>query len=137
MSIVATWSPEGATTACSISEGSATWAADIDPSLGGTGVNPTPHALLDSSLAACTVLTIQLYSKRKGLPVDWVQAQVLREDAAGAYRLNRRIRVLGNLSDSQQRDLLRVANSCPIHKVLTGKLDTTTELVLVGVESNP
>jgi hypothetical protein len=45
MSIVATWSQEEAKTACLISEGSMNWGADIDPSFGGTGINPTPHAL--------------------------------------------------------------------------------------------
>ena len=110
------------------------WVADIDSRLGGAGLSPTPHALLDSSLAACTVLTIQLYAKQKGLAVGWVQVQVARDEAAGVYRLNRSIRVLGDLSESQQRDLLRIANSCPIHKVLTGQLETTTELILVGAE---
>jgi putative redox protein len=137
MSIVATWSQEGATTACSISEGSIAWRADIEPGLGGAGTHPTPHALLDSSLAACTALTIQVYAKRKRLLVDRVRVEVSREAAAGVYRLDRRIYLQANLSESQRLDLLRVANACPIHKVLTGKIETTTELVAVAVEPSP
>ncbi|RYZ51102.1 MAG: OsmC family peroxiredoxin, partial [Proteobacteria bacterium] len=43
--------------------------------LGGNNEAPDPHALLEASLAACTILTLQLYANRKqwdlgGIEVD-------------------------------------------------------------------
>jgi putative redox protein len=111
-----------------IASGAAHWSADLAPSLGGSGLHPTPHDLLDSALAACTVLTVQLYAKRKNLPVEQVQAEVEREQEGSIYRMRRRLQLTGPLSQEQRSDLLRVANACPIHKALAGTFEVATEL---------
>jgi putative redox protein len=43
--------------------------------------------------------------------------------------MRRRLEVTGPLTDEQRRDLLRVANACPIHKALSGTFEVATELV--------
>jgi len=113
-----------------ISSGSARWWADLSPEKGGSGLHPTSHDLLDSALAACTVLTVQMYAARKNYPLEGVQAQVHGEQGAGVYRMQRRLDLTGSLTDAQRQDLLRVANACPVHKALAGSFEIATDLVV-------
>lgn len=112
-----------------ISSGHALWWADLDMSNGGSGLHPNPHDLLDSALASCTVLTLQLYAARKDYPLEGVQTQVDRTHDGALYQLNRRIELSGALTQDQRQDLLRVANACPIHKALSGRFVIATDLV--------
>lgn len=108
--------------------GTARWRADLDVSAGGAGADPSPHELLDSALAACTMLTLQLYAKRKQYPLADVQVRIEREEGGGVYRMKRHVTVGGALDDAQRADLLRVANACPIHKALHGRFEIETDL---------
>ena len=112
-----------------IASGAARWWADLPPADGGSGLHPTPHDLLDSALASCTVITIQMYAKRKDFPLEGVQAQVTREHSGTVYRLHRRLELTGPMTEDQRKDLLRVANVCPIHKALAGSFELHTQLV--------
>lgn len=112
-----------------ISAGAAQWHADLDAANGGSGLQPSPHDLLDSALASCTVLTLQLYAKRKSYPLEGVQAQVERHQEGTVYHLRRRVELTGPLTPAQRQDLLRVANACPIHKALSGTFEIATDLV--------
>lgn len=112
-----------------IATGPVRWWADLAPSDGGSGLHPTPHELLDSALAACTVLTLKLYARRKNIPLEGVQAQVSREPGGAVQRMKRRLELAGPLTAGQRKDLLRVANACPIHQALAGSFEVQTELV--------
>jgi putative redox protein len=112
-----------------ISAGTARWHADLAAANCGSGLHPSPHDLLDSALAACTVLTVQLYAKRKDYPLEAVSAQVDREQAGPVYRMRRRLALTGPLTPEQRSNLLRVANACPVHKTLSGTIELATELV--------
>lgn len=112
-----------------ISSGSAKWLGDLAEPQGGSGLHPTPHDLLDSALAACTVLTVRLYATRKQYPLETAQAQVEREQSGTVYRMRRRLELTGPLSEAQRNDILRVANACPIHKALSGTFEIQTNLI--------
>jgi putative redox protein len=125
--ITTTW--QAGETPAHSSNGSATWAADLTPQMGGSGTLPDPHDLLDSALASCTALTLQIYVRRKSIPLTGVVVEVERTETRESYFLQRTIRLQGELDQAQIADLLRVANICPIHKVLSGKIAIETTVV--------
>ncbi len=103
-------------------------AVDASVAGGGEASAPEPHDLYDAALGACKALTVLGYARRKGIPLESVDLSVDRdatEERAGTYRLSVVLTITGNLSDAQREDLLRVAEKCPIHKLMTA---VTTEI---------
>jgi putative redox protein len=115
-------------TAVDLSLKDARWRADLTPQLGGSGKDPDPHDLLDSALVACTILTVQLYARRKQYPLESVQVSLTHDEDDTVYRMDRQVTLGGPLSQQQKDDLLRVANVCPLHKALHKKFEITTAL---------
>ena len=115
-----------------LSNGRQAWSADIDKTLGGGDLAPDPHELLDSALAACTLLTLELYIRRKQLAVTHLAVQIEHaeskgEDGKPLYQLQRRLTVDGELSDADRQRLLEIAGKCPIHRLLEGEVRIATE----------
>lgn len=116
-----------------LSNGRHAWQADLTAAAGGKDAAPQPHDLLDSALAACTALTLELYIRRKSMPVTRLDVAVERaetkaDDGRVDYRLVRRIEVQGALDDAQRQQLLAIANRCPIHRVLEGRIAVQTSI---------
>jgi len=104
---------------------------DVSVEEGGEDAGPNPHDLYDSALGACKALTVLWYAKRKGIPVEDISVAIERDtgtDHPGIYRLRAELRVTGDLSEAQRRELLSVAHKCPVHKLMT---QTTTEVETV------
>jgi putative redox protein len=99
---------------------------------GGEDLGITPHEAYDSALGACKALTVLWYANRKKIPVEDIRVTVERDDSEegqGTYRLHVTLDVGGALSDAQRRELLAVAEKCPVHKLMTQvKTEITTEL---------
>jgi putative redox protein len=96
--------------------------ADVDTSLGGEDSAPDPHGLLDSSLAACTAITLSMYAKRRGIPLDGINIDIERDNSkekSGEYNLALKIHFAGSLTDEQKQQLLGIVDKCPIHKLLS------------------
>lgn len=95
---------------------------DASPAGGGSDGGAEPHDLYDASLAACKALTVLLYARRKGIPVEDIEVVVDRDDSEerkGIYRLKSGLRLTGDLTEAQRDELLRVAGKCPVHKLMT------------------
>jgi putative redox protein len=95
---------------------------------GGEESGPSPHDLYDAALGACKALTLLWYARRKGIPVEGIEVFVERDatqERSGVYRLSAELTLTGNLDDTQREDLLRAAQKCPVHKLMT---EVTTEI---------
>jgi putative redox protein len=128
MTIEATWLANSGSSVCDLRSGTAHWQADLDAPAGSPAI-PNPHDLLDSALAACTTLTLQVYARRKGYELQEVHVTVSHDEAPGTYKLIRQIELRGNLAPNVREDLLRVANKCPVHKSLSAQISIDTTLV--------
>lgn len=126
MKISGSWQASAGTTVTMLSSDHATWQADVPVALGGAGDGPDPHDLLDSALVACTILTLQIYAKRKAYPLAAVRVDVTHQESPGLYQLHRSVHLEGELSAEMREDLMRVANKCPIHKILLSKIEIET-----------
>ena len=115
-----------------ISIGPHTLHSDVSAEFGGEGAAPEPHDLFDAALGACKALTLALYAKQKGLPLDGLDVKLNRDDSQerqGIYRLRVTMQLGGAISDAQRQELLNVAGKCPVHKLMTQAItEVLTEL---------
>ncbi|MDO5711219.1 MAG: alpha/beta fold hydrolase [Micrococcales bacterium] len=112
--------------------------ADEPTSAGGDELGPTPYDYLTMALAACTSMTLRMYGDRKGWPLDEVETVVTHErlhadDCAECEHkegyidlLSRTIRLAGDLDADQRAAFLRIADRCPVHRTLEGRLEIRT-----------
>ncbi|WP_339524279.1 OsmC family protein [Pseudomonas sp. EA_35y_Pfl2_R111] len=115
-----------------ISIGPHTLHSDVSVELGGEGSAPEPHDLFDAALGACKALTLALYAKQRGLPLEGLDVKLNRDDSQerqGTYRLDVELTLHGELDDAQRQQLLRVADKCPIHKLMaSSEIQVSTQL---------
>lgn len=108
------------------------WLADEPLHAGGGNQGPSPTELLLSSLGACTAITVRMYATRQGWALTGVEVGLVFSPegapAAGGNDIRRRITLSGELTREQRERLLEVAEKCPIHRILTGKIRIETSL---------
>jgi putative redox protein len=101
------------------------WLADEPLESGGGNQGPSPTQLLLSALGACTAITVRMFAARKGWPLTGARVHLeLNPEGSPAEGtdIRRTITLQGDLTPEQRERLLDVANKCPLHKVLTGKI---------------
>ena len=109
--------------------GSDHFVSDIEQEKGGNSTGPSPHEYLAAALAACTGMTLKMYAGRKSwnLQDAVVKVDIERIDEVEIFK--RSIELLGNLDTEQRERLLEIANKCPVHKALAGKIEINTNLL--------
>lgn len=123
-----------------LSNGRHAWLADVNKTLGSGDQAPDPHDLLDSALAACTALTLELYIRRRQLPVTDLKVRIEHTESRGEdgrvhYQLERTVGIEGDIGDADRAKLLEIANKCPIHRILEGNIEVRTALAEPGVSA--
>jgi putative redox protein len=103
--------------------------ADEPEDVGGTNLGPAPGEFLMISLASCTAITLRMYADRKKWSVSKIKVEVAAERLDNKTLLKREIVLEGNLEGDQRQRLLQIANSCPVHKMLTNPIAINTTLV--------
>ncbi|MBS0510177.1 MAG: OsmC family protein [Proteobacteria bacterium] len=107
------------------------WTADEPVDVGGGNTAPTPERLILASLGACTAITLKMVATRRQWPLTGVEVELQLNPAGAPEAGNDIVRVIrldGELDDEQRAQLLRIANVCPMHKLLTGEIRVDTRL---------
>ena len=114
--------------------------ADEPLAYGGTNKGMTPYGFLSAGLGACTSMTIRMYARRKGWPLEhvWVDVshnKVHAQDAATGSgdkidSFKRLIHLTGALDADQRQRLLEIADKCPVHRTLEKSSEVVTELAV-------
>lgn len=104
---------------------------DEPEKLGGKDIGPDPYTLLLSSLVSCTLATLRMYIDHKGLEIPEIEVEAnmaYRIENNGAFlHIDRKID-MKNLADPElQERLIRVAENCPVSKILKGNINIQTE----------
>lgn len=112
--------------------------ADEPEAYGGTNKGMSPYGFVSAGLGACTSMTLRMYARRKGWPLEHISVDVSHDkvhaqDArAGASekidRFQRIIQLRGPLSDEQRQTLLEIADKCPVHRTLERSNQIETRL---------
>ncbi len=115
--------------------------ADEPESYGGNDFGPSPYELVSAGLSACTAMTIQMYSKRKGWIVNNVEVHTsyskshaedcenCESNSAKIDTFHREIRLTGDLDDKQKARIMQIADKCPVHKTLHSETQVISSLV--------
>jgi putative redox protein len=91
---------------------------DVDEKLGGSNTGPNPHDFLEIALASCTAITMQMYAKRKNIPLVSSDIKVTITAEGAQNKMLREIKLIGDLTDEQRQSLMVIADKCPVHKFI-------------------
>ena len=126
--IVAQIGSEGFTT--EIKAGIHSMLADEPKSIGGDNLGPTPYGYLLSALGSCTAMTMRMYADRKGWKIDHINVHLSHtkdhcehcmdseKPNARIDVINRKIEIVGDLTDDQRKRMMIIADKCPVHRTL-------------------
>jgi len=104
----------------------------------GEDAGPDPYTLLLAALGSCISMTVRLYAKRKGWPLERVIVRLRQERIHASdclecisgkngfvHRIQRSVTFEGNLSEEQRTRLQEISHKCPVHKTLTSEISIT------------
>ncbi len=103
---------------------------------GGSDSGPPPYDFLLAGLGACTGMTLRLYARRKGWPLEDVDLELRHKkdyikdnEQAGTLDIIERVVTLkGPLDDEMRALLLDIADKSPVHRSLSAGIEITTRL---------
>lgn len=109
------------------------WLMDEPESVeGGLGKGPNPLELMQASLASCTLMTMGMYARRKGVELGDTRASVTYKKLPALPRETKShftvvLEFDPQISPEYQVKLSEIARKCPVHKLLTGTVEVVVE----------
>lgn len=115
--------------------------ADEPTSFGGDDFGPSPYEFVSAGLSACTAMTVQMYVRRKGWPLENIEVHTsygkshaedcedCESDSAKIDTFHRDIKLTGDLDEKQITRILQIADKCPVHKTLHSETQVITKLI--------
>src|SRR5262249_27915672 len=109
--------------------------ADEPVSFGGADTGSSPYDLILAALGACTSMTIGLYARKRGWPLEKItvslhHAKIHAKDCDDCETKEGRvdriwvdIHLDGALTDEQRAKLMEIAGKCPVHQTLTSEIN--------------
>ncbi len=109
--------------------------ADEPLDVGGTDTGFSSFDLLAASLAACTAITLRFYAKHKGILLGDFQVKISQESSLDPqsgekiFHMTRHLYFPGVDDTKLLEKFKEIAEKCPIHRTLQGKIIIDTEIV--------
>lgn len=101
----------------------------IDKGGGNKGFNP--FEILATSLASCTAATLRMYIDRKGWDIPVINVEV-DLDNFPQTKMAQFCRIIDfgttEVSEEIKDRLFKIADACPIHKILTNNIEILTKI---------
>ena len=109
---------------------------DEPEKLSGGDRGPDPFTLLLSALVSCTLATLRMYIDLKVLNIPEISVEANIHQKIGnegiVTHIERRI-AIAEVTDTQlQQRLIRIAENCPISKILKDSIKITSEFGTAG-----
>jgi len=125
---------------CRVQAGRHTLVADEPSNHGGDDQGPDPYRFLATALGSCTVMTLNMYARHKGLKVQRVRCDVEHDrihaedceaceaESGKVDRFRRVIQIEGDLSADERQRMLEIADRCPVHRTLENEIRIDSRL---------
>ena len=113
-----------------VSSGTHQFLTDKPETAGGHDTGPAPYDFLTASLASCTMITLRMYAKHKGIELGDFSVEVdFHTNREQQERIERRVIFTQSVSHDLKEKILNVCSKTPVTKTLLRSLDIQTVIL--------
>ncbi|MCI0919899.1 OsmC family protein [Sphingobacterium rhinopitheci] len=106
---------------------------DEPEDIGGHDLGPTPMSLLLSSLGTCKAITMRMYADQKNWALEKIEINldidIVKNGIEQLTHITIGVKLFGELDDLQRERILKVAEKCPVQKILSNPIYIKTHIV--------